>query len=121
MTSLDDELLPAVLDLILEVGTDIVYEEVTKTPDPTTGTVALGTPVLNTEKSIPPYETEEKYFDGDTVQRGSLMTGVAGSGLTWTPVLGMKATHGSNVYRVTKVTPVYSGDSICLYLIFMEK
>ena len=120
MTILDDALLPAVFDMLQELGTLVTIEEVVKTGDPTTGIVSEGVPVLHTPLAIPPYDVEEKYVVSDVVKAGMMMTGIAGENLGFTPIPGMLLTLQTEEWEIVSVLPVRSGDSVCLWLLFLN-
>ncbi|MCP4660988.1 MAG: hypothetical protein GY856_36770 [bacterium] len=117
MTDLDDDLVPAILDLIDEFGVDTVFETVTQSYDSSTGKTTESGAVDNTRKASLPLEYEDKYVDGDFVRRGDCYTYIAASGLTWTPVKGMKVTFtnpsggADDVFDAVKVKRLDTGTS----------
>ena len=121
MTSLDDTLLPAITALLLELGTVVSIEEVTKSGNAGTGEVFEGLPVTHTPKAIPPFVTTDGFAMGDVRRVGKSMTGIAGEDLAFTPIPGMKLTLGTEKWEITSVEPVRSGDSVCLWMLFLNK
>jgi len=115
-TSLDLALVPAVYDLIDELGKSVTLSSVTSSSyDPATGSTTIATS-NKTAKATPPEPYDIRYIDGDIIRTGDMKTLIAAQGLTWTPVVGMAMTWASgNVWRVVRLSPIYSGADICAY------
>lgn len=121
-TELDEELLDDVYDLIDELGKTVtfwLYGAVTY--DPTTGKETTGDATQYNKKVIPPYEVELKYVNGDIIKIGDLLSGVPAKNIQFTPERGIKVTIDSAVWEIQRVSPIYSGERICLYLFQLRK
>lgn len=120
-TALDDSLVPKVAELInTKVGTDAVFFEVaSQSYDTRTGEVAASEPTQRTAKIAPPFK-KTSFKDGQLVQSSHFESVLAAQGLAWTPVNGMKVTHGGLTYRLTEATPIYSGDLVCAFMLKLE-
>ena len=122
-TALDRKFVPKVLSMIEKYGktveikiyTDAVYA-------PTTGETTLGAYTRYVKKIIPPYPYEQKYVDGDIIKQGDLQTGIAGSGLGFTPEPGLtKITIDSLIWSIVNMQPIYSGEQIALFLLQLRR
>lgn len=121
-TELDTDLLEAVEDIIDELGKTVsfwVYGSASY--DVATGKQTTGDATEYEKKVIPPYEMELRYVDGDVVKIGDVMTGVPAKDIEFTPEKGMSVTIGSDIWVITRVSPIYSGEMICLYLMQLRK
>lgn len=123
MTTLDDALLPAVLEILDEFGKPLSYIVRTGTAagtyDRTTGKVSGHTPpTVYSVKSLPPGNYRHYFGEGTVLKDGDLQTGVAGSGLAFSPETAsmLQITIDGRAWTVENVMPVYSGESVCLWL-----
>ena len=115
MTDLDDILIPAVQELMDELGKDVTWtREVGATYNPATGTVSGGTPTPATVKVTPPEEYERRFVDGDVVKDGDAIIGIE-TDITFTPKAGDNVTIDGEVWECINVGRVYSGASVCLW------
>jgi hypothetical protein len=116
-TSLDTTLVPRALELVTEYGQDAVFEvPATKTYDATTGLTAETSPTDHTKKVTPPEPYDKRWIDGDLIQVDDVRVYLPASGLTFTPTRGYKVTlASSDVFRIIRVVPIYTGESIALY------
>ena len=121
-TILDKKILPKVVEILNKYGKIIDYYIFPDyTFDETTNSSTDGSQVIRNVKSIPPYEVEIKYVDGDLIQAGDLLTGVAGMDITFVPDNGIKARFDSVTWRIVRFAPIYSGERIALYLFQLRK
>lgn len=120
-TSLDSELVPEVLALLAEVGKTVVFRVPgTKRYDAVTGTVTNAAPKEYTKKIIPP-EIIDAEQENDTEKRAKAKTGVAGSGLEFTPSPKTIIQIDGIEWRIDEANPVYSGDDICLWELVIKR
>lgn len=119
MTSLDDDLVPAVLELVDELGAAATYVSIQTEYDPATTDVAVARQNF-TIKMTPPQAAKE-FAEGETFGVRDLETIIAASGLEFTPKLGDKVTFQGTTYAVVGVPPIYSGDSICAYTLRLRR
>ena len=122
-TAMDEKFIPMALRMIEKFGKTV---EIKIYPDavygPTTGETAVGGYVRYVKKIIPPYPYEQKYIDGDIVQQGDLQTGIAGSGLGFTPEPGLtKITIDTLVWNIVNMKPIYSGEQIAMFQLQLRK
>jgi len=121
-TTADTELLAAAFDVLDELGKTLTYTQyAAQTHTPGTGEVSLGSPTTVNRKSIPPYQVEDRYIDGDLIQRGDMITGIAAKNLTFTPNKDNLVSVDSAVWKIKCIKPIYSGVSIALYLFILGK
>jgi hypothetical protein len=121
-TELDEELLDDVYDLIDELGKTVTFWLYgSDSYNPATGKQSTGDATQYNLKVIPPYEVELKYVDGDLVRIGDLVSGVPAKNIQFIPERGIKVTIDSAIWEIMRVTPIYSGEWICLYLFQLRK
>ena len=123
MTTLDDKLLPKVADILAKFGKVVTFT--TSPPasayDPTTGENAAFTATTHSVKITPPDEYNDKYIDGDLIQRGDVKVLVAGQGLPFTPTNGMAVVIDSKTWKIVSLKLIYSGESIAAYELQLRK
>ena len=119
-TSYDTEALLAVVEVLTEVGTNMVFQEVTETYNVSTGRVAESSETLHTILAAPPWGYDVELVGADGVKSTDMQTVIAGNASV-TPTLGMKVTWRSTDYAVTKVMPLASGDDIAGYMIRLSR
>ena len=121
-TRLDKRLLPKVLKLINKYGKEVIFrDDPDGTYDPTTGKYTAGTVLYHDRRIIPPFPFDEKYINGDTIRVGDILTGVAASGIPFTPYEGMKVDISSVIWRIIKTGSVYTGQNIALFMLQLRK
>lgn len=122
-TILDDALVPVALDLIDTLGQSATfYVPGTKEFDPETNEVTEEDVDEISRKISPPSPYDVKYIDGDIVRANDLQAYVAGSGLTFVPVLGMKVgLIDGTTWQIVRSEPLYSGELIAAYRLQMRK
>ena len=121
-TELDTELLEDVYDIIDELGKTVTFWAYgSDTYDPTTGKRTTGDATEYDKKVIPPYEIALRYVDGDVIKVGDLLTGVPAKDIEFTPIKGMSVTIGDDIWSIVRVSPIYSGERICLYLLQLRR
>jgi hypothetical protein len=118
-TELDIEAALAALELINENGKAAVFSNYTAaTYSVSTGKVTAGSPATFNKKIIPPYPYEQKLVDGDVVRVDDMQTGVAASGLGFTPErLKTTVTIDNKIWTIVNIQPIYSGEDVALYLL----
>ncbi len=121
-TELDTEMLEAVDEIIEELGKTVTFWLYgSQTYDPETGKRTTGDATQYNKKVIPPYEVALRYVDGDLIHAGDLLTGVPAKDIEFTPEKGTKVTIGSDVWVIVRVSPIYSGERIALYLLQLRR
>ena len=121
-TELDTELLEDVYDIIDEFGKVVTFWVYgSAVYDPLTGKETLGDATQYNLKVIPPYSVELRYVDGDLIKAGDMLSGVPSKDILFTPVKGMSVSVGSDIWTIERVSPVYSGEWICLYLFQLRR
>jgi len=117
-TELDTEVLADVLEVLNEYGKEAVFTAYPGAAyDPTTGDGAPGTAWQYSHRIIPPDAVALQYVNGDTIRVGDMITGVAASGIEFTPTNAVKVTIDSVMWSIVHVAPVYSGQRIALYVL----
>jgi len=121
-TELDEELLDEVLEIIAEFGKTVTFWTYGSDDySPTTGKRTTGDATQYNKKVIPPYEVALKYVDGDLIQMGDMLSGVAAKDIEFTPAKGMRVTIDGGIWVIQRVSPIYSGEWICVYLFQLRK
>lgn len=118
-TTLDIEAALAALELIDENGKAVSFvHNASATYSPSTGKVTGGSPAPFNKKIVPPYPYEQKLVDGDVIRVDDMRTGVAASGLGFTPErMKTTVTIDSRIWTVVNVQPIYSGEDVAMYLL----
>ncbi len=119
MTSLDDDLVPAVLELVEELGAAATYVSISTAYDPATTDVNVAR--QNFTIKVTPPQAAKEFAEGESVEVQDLETIIAASGLLFTPKLGDKLIFQGATYAVVGVPPIYSGDSICAYTLRLRR
>lgn len=122
-TELDDVLVPAVQELLDDLGRDVTFKvaDVSSTYDPTTGTGSKSTNNY-TVKATPPYPYSFGMISNDIVQAGDMRTLIAAEDLAFVPESGDVMTWDTgDVWGVVHATPIYSGELICAWEIQLRK
>jgi len=114
MTDLDDKMLPKALALIAKFGKSVTWTAYAESFNPATS-VNTRTPTARTATIKPPQAFRQGYVDGDLVRVGDLKTGIAASGLSFTPKTGDTVLLDTVTYEVMAVWPIYSGTSVAVY------
>ena len=115
-TALDTKLVPKVLTLLNKVGTDYTFQvPATLVYDPTTQETTKGSPSDVTIKGSPPLNFRSQMVDGSLVRRDDMQVFIAASGLTFTPVEGMRVANGSLQFNTVSANPIRSGDDVCAW------
>lgn len=122
-TELDEEFVPLALEMIDELGKTVeikIYPA--QTYDPTTGEATKGDYTRYVKKIIPPYPYQQKYINGDTIKQGDMQTGIAGSGLGFTPEPGLTEIFiDTQRWTIVNMMPIYSGEQICMFLLQLRR
>jgi len=121
-TTLDTEFLTDADELIEELGKTAKFWVYARDDyNPATGKVERGTPTIYTQKVIPPYEVDHQWVDGDVIQTGDMKSGVAAKDLEFKPARGMVMVVDAETWKVVKVKPVYAGELVVLYELFLRR
>lgn len=121
-TVLDDALLPAVFNLLNTLGKDLQYS-IPKAGeyDVADGSLVRGNPDVFTVKSIPPFMAKDMFNLSSLLKQSSRVTGVAGSGLAFTPAENIQVTLDNELFVIDVVEPIYSGESVVLWLFGLKR
>lgn len=122
-TDLDREILPEVVSVLEEFGaTGIFTTYPARTYDKIAGKMELGAPVIFADqKVIPPYDAAFMMKDDSSIQKGDMVTGIAGNcGFLPEASFTTLEIKGA-VWNTVKVKPIYSGDDIALYLLILRR
>ena len=120
MTVLDDELLPAIAELINdEVGTDVTFYVATgRGVDHSTGAVVGERDTATTVKATPPVIRRVANEDGTESRSCSFL--IAGQGLTFEPKRNQRVVIGGEDWKVVKRDPIRSGDSVVAWKLMLD-
>ena len=122
MTALDTTLLPKIKSLIEDYGKDAVFTvHGISVYDPDEGSVVDSGTVSHTVKVTPPENFTANLIDGDNIKRNDCRVSIAASGLSFTPINGMKVEFDSQVWRIVGIQVEYTGESIGLYALQLRK
>lgn len=122
-TELDDVLVPAVQELLDDLGRDVIFTvaDVSSTYDASTGESTKSTNNY-TVKATPPYPYSDRMISSGIVQMGDMRMLVAAEDLDFTPTPGDLVTWDSgDVWRTIQVSPIYSGELICAWELQLRK
>jgi len=121
-TELDIELLEDVFDIIDEFGKTVTFWVYgSESYDPATGKNTTGDVTEYDKKVIPPYSVDLKYVNGDVIKAGDMLSGVPAKDIEFTPERGIKVSIDSGIWAIQRVSPIYSGEWIALYLFQLRK
>ena len=115
-TSVDTKLAAATLSLLDTLGTNMVFVVPTSSYyDPATQTQVVKTPTNVPRKASPPMQYSSRLIAEGVVRRDDAQIFIAASGLTFTPVEGMKLTHAGLTWNMVTASPLYSGDDVAAW------
>ena len=113
MTQLDDDLLPAIFDLIDELGVNATfYVQNDVQFDASTQKSYQSTPTPYVIKVSPPENVKKNDDEKDTHKVSCF---IAGKDITFTPTLKMRWLYNSVKYTIESLETLRSGDSIAAY------
>ena len=119
-TSLDTKLIPAVQDLLKKFGKTVTFTtSVVKSYNPATGSVS-NLVAERTHRITPPTKFDISLIDNTTIEYEDLQT-YTDPISTITFEVGLIVTIDSRRYQVVSVSPIYSGDDICLFELQLRK
>ena len=126
MTILDDNLVPAVTNMIARLGrsatftvTVDVYDPATGVNTPTpTGHVILVSPIVSRNEMFWNYTEREAT---SITQLGESRIFAAGENIPFTPVKGMKVTIDTIPWMIERIIPHASGTLIAAYEMWLKK
>jgi len=122
MTALDTSLIPKIKTIIADFGKDATFTvHGISSYDPDTGSVIESGTTNYTVKVTPPENYTVSMIDGDLIQANDTRISVAASGLSFTPVTGMKVTFDNQAWKVVFVQTEYTGESIGLYTMQLRR
>lgn len=121
-TALDNKLVPKTLAIINKVGRNMDFTlPLASSYDPATGAGIESIWTTYTVKVSPPIDYEQRYVDGDSVQRGDARIFMAASGLPLTPVRDMLVEFDGVTFKAISILPIYSGEQIAAYEVQLRK
>lgn len=115
MTELDDALVPAVLELVSDLGKVVTARVKSAQVYDESGSSVSETSTDYSIKVLPPEKFDISYIDGDVIRATDLKTLVAASGLAFQPTPGMQLLLDAKTYLAVAVSPIYSGEQICAW------
>lgn len=130
MTELDDVFVPLADDMLSTYGKTATLRSYPSAGyDPTIGDTTLGTPVDETVKVSPPEAVDtggiravgEHLVVGEISSSYELLAYIAAQDLATNPEVGMHLILDTTSYEITMVSPVYSGEQICLYRLYLRR
>lgn len=120
-TSFDTKMLALAMKLIDKFGTNATFQVLDADLDPVESELVIGSSVDTVRKIAPPQNFSRRYADNQNIEEGDMQTFVAASGITFTPVVGMKLTHASITWKIVEVRPLYSGDDIAAWELHLRR
>lgn len=112
MTELDDELLPAVAEIVTDLGKEITVVEDTMVYDPVTGSTAhVTTP--HTVLCTPPAGYNQILVDGDIIRMDDLKVLLSAELISFVPKIGWKVIIDGVTWSILHVRPIFSGELVC--------
>lgn len=123
-TTLDTELIPEILEIIQELGITGTFTTQSSTDSKTyNATTGSGTESTTdyTEEISPILQYNERYIDGDLIQKEDSYIYLAASGISFTPIKDMIVTILSIVWNVVEIKPIYTGEEIGAYKLQLRK
>lgn len=78
------------------------------------------TETSNTVKVLPMSRVSQRYVDGEVVKVSDSSTLIAAKDLEIAPTIGSKLTANGIKWDIVKVSPIYSGDEVAAYKLFMR-
>jgi hypothetical protein len=127
-TSLDNRLVPVAYDIIQRLGTNATFLHYgAGVYDPTTGigapAAAHTTPI--TLKVSPPAELTEEMIKDDIVPKTAMYVILPAQGLSsianFSVRLGMEVSITGRRHECIKIEPLYSGDLIAAYILYLNR
>lgn len=117
MTRLDDIFLPLAKRLIDTFGkvVTLTTEPQGGNYNPKTGTTDKIPGSSDLVKIIPPDKYQRTFIEGDLIEDGDLVTGMATLDAPKVPEKGMSIDLDGSVWRIVRVQPVYSGELIAFH------
>lgn len=121
-TALDKDLVPAALEMINEFGRNMEFTDPrVSSYDPVTGTGSESICKTLTAKASPPVDYEQRYIDGDSVQRGDARIFIAASGLAFIPKRDMHVKFDTFEFKAISILPLHSGEQVAAYEVQLRK
>lgn len=123
MSALDDKMVPTAFRLLEKYGKPAVLTLNVDTYDPSTGvtTSAAGDPPSLAIKVSPPAPLNEGFRPSSTLLESDTNVFVSAQACDdVVPVVGMTLTLASVAYKLCAVDPVYSGEEIAVYSLWLR-
>ncbi len=119
-TELDIELKPEVVALADELGKSVVFNVRAKGAfNPVTNKVSKGALSSYTIKVFPPSSPRRELIDGELIKDGDIFIAFPSQGLSFNPVSVAENIESvlidGEFWKLQRVSPVYSGESIIMY------
>lgn len=120
MTVLDDKLLPAIASMAAKLGKDVTVTAESLSYSPTSGSSSRSTTSYSNQKLLGLKPVSVQYLERGLAEDGDSEAIFAASGLSFTPVLGLRVAIGSKTYTTTMVEEIHSGASIAAYRVVLR-
>jgi hypothetical protein len=121
-TTLDTKLVPRAKALLDRYGMTVSVKARGGTANYKTGEVeSPGDSTYTGVKITPPFPYEHREIDGDTIRLGDAKSYLAAQDLSFTPIIGMMLTIGSEMWAIVGVGVVRTGDSVALYQLQLRR
>lgn len=122
MTTLDDRLIPRVLEIVKRYGKTVTFTVPgAQAYDPATGKNTITGATTYTKQVTPPQGYSPTLVDKDLADKGDLQVFLPAMGLEFTPNTVMKVTVDGQIYTIVTVGPIYTGERIALYELQLRK
>ncbi|UOF80041.1 head tail attachment protein [Caudoviricetes sp.] len=121
MTELDNELVPAVLEIVEAFGKVATARVKSGQAYDESAATVTETSTDYTVKILPPERFDVGYVDGDVIRASDLKSAVAASGLAFVPKPGMQVIFDGSTYLAVTVSPVYAGEQIAMWELQLRK
>jgi len=120
VTVLDDKLLPAIASMAAKLGKDVTVTAESLSYSPTSGSSSRSTTSYSNQKLLGLKPVSVQYLERGLAEDGDSEAIFAASGLSFTPVLGLRVAIGSKTYTTTMVEEIHSGASIAAYRVVLR-
>lgn len=121
MTRLDDKLRLTAKSQISKFGKSVTYTSVTRTRNDTTGETEETSTVHSEILATPPASYAISLQDGSGIQQGDVRMSFAALDLPFTPTTKDRVTFDTLVWRVIRITPIYSGELQALWTLQLRQ
>ncbi len=123
---LDIEMALVTLELLEEFGKTVQFTiDSEGVYDQSESEFSEASPVYYAKKIVPPDKYDKEFVDGDLIRANDLQTGVAGDGLEFELTPGtltrIHVTIDTEVFKIVKVQPIYSGEQVAIYMLQLRQ